>query len=139
MLMPWIFALLACGGELLVSPPSLDFGTVDVQGELPDTGYGALQLTINNATGKPQDLSLHGFDTERFVLGALTVSDSPPTLDTLDDGNQLVITVGVRSYETGERDTEVIGSFDIDGADLSEAITVDWTYTPTRNLGDEEP
>ena len=139
MLMPWILALVACGGDLIVSPPRLDFGTVDVQGELPDTGYGSLQLTLDNQTGSDQDLSLQGFDTERFVLGALTVSDNPPTLDTLDDGNQLVITVGVRSYETGERDTEVLGSFDIDGPDLSDPITVDWTYTPTRNLSDEDP
>jgi hypothetical protein len=124
-----------CGhGDVLVSPTSLDFGEVDFQTDIPEAGYGAIDVSITNVGKKDLDLTIRGFDATRLVIGGF-FPETPYVMDTLPSGAATTISVGVLSYEPGERDTLVEGSFDVTADNLKDPVTVTWSFTPIRNIG----
>ena len=131
-------ALVACGGaDLSVSPVSLDFGEVDFQQTRPDAGFDPLPVTITNNGKDPVDLVIENFDSTHLLLGAQLVVDDPPTLASLEEGQQAVLTVAVWDYDVaaGERDSLVKGSFDLNASNLKDPLVVSWSFTPIRNIG----
>lgn len=138
--MRWSFllvAMAACGpkGELTVSPADIDWGEVDFQQELPAAGYDAQNIALVNQGEDELVVTVRAFDDERLLLGALLESEEPPTLTPIPAGQTVVVTVGVKGYAEGERDTLVEGSFEFASEDLKDPVTVTWSFTPIRVIG----
>lgn len=126
---------MACGGGAApfeVSPGSLAFGEVDFQASLPESGYNALNLTIENTGSRPIDVAFPAFPEDRLRVSALFASESPPTLATLEPGDQQTVVIGVIAYELGERDTLVETSLAVSARDARVSVPV--TYTPVRDI-----
>ena len=120
-----------CGGaELAASPTSLQWGEVDFQLDRPAEGYDARAIAIRNDGKRALVPEVTAFDDFHLVLGAPLLGES------LDGGQQMIITVGVGDYDIagGERDTEVAGTFRIDADGLDEAVVVDWAFVPVRHI-----
>jgi len=131
-----LLALFACSKtEIGVTPTLLDWGEVDFHPEVPETGHEPLQISIVNTSEEDADVVISGFPDERFQLNVALLSvEDPPTLPTLAPLATHVITVGVRAYEEGERDTLVEGSFTLGADGMKEPVTVAWKYVPVRNI-----
>lgn len=129
--------LAACGpkGELTVTPTDIAWGEIDFQQELPATGYAPQNIALVNQGDDDLVVTVRAFDDERLLLGALLDAEDPPTLTPIPPLQTVVITVGVKAYLEGERDTLVEGSFEFASDDLKEPVPVTWSFTPIRVIG----
>lgn len=126
--------LTGCGGKelLAISPATLDFGEVDFQAEEPAAGYDAMELRLENASGRSLDISFPGFPDDRLRITALFASQTPPTLSALAPDEAHVVQVGVIAYELGERDTLVETALRVSAG--GEQWMVPVQYVPVRNI-----
>ena len=130
-------SLIGCGsGEIVVTPATVSFGEIDFNEPRPDTGYNPTSVEIENVGGGTLDVVVRDVDEERILLGGQFVTTEPPTLQPLDNGSSIVITLGVWGYDLGELDTVVSGTVRITADGLREDTIVGWSYTPVRS-GDE--
>lgn len=123
--------LVACGGELTVEPVELDWGTVDFNAPLPDSGHEPLDLLLINSGSGSLTVVVTDFDDDRLTITGQLDDDDPITV-VLDPDETSALNVGVSGYEAGELDQEVTGTLTLAAKRLSDDIIVPWSYTPQR-------
>lgn len=129
-----LLALLACRGEIEVTPTRIAWDEIDFMEPRPDLGYLPQQVTVENTGRRDLELVIAGFDADHLLLGAHLVDEDPPTLPALAPGSAHVLTVAVWAYLDGERDTRVEGSFRVTADGLGEDGVVEWSFVPVRNI-----
>lgn len=124
--------LMACGGNetIAITPPTLEFGSVDFQQELPPAGHNVIELSLENTGKRPLSIAFSAFPDDRLTISALFASTSPPTLADLESGSTHVVQIGVSAYELGERDTQVEGTIQLAAA--GEFFAIPFDYVPVR-------
>jgi hypothetical protein len=124
---------MACAsGEIVVTPPAVDFGEVDFNQPRPDTGYDPRSVEIENVGSGSLDVFLLGIDRDHILVGGQFADTDPPLLQTLEPGSSAVITLGAWGYLPGEWDNEVTGSVRLSASGLPDDVAVDWSFTPVR-------
>lgn len=134
-----IMLLIACSnGEISVSPSTLDFGEVDFNAEPMDCdgedgGCAPTTVTIRNegedtltVTGTgwdPDYLCIEGFESETLDLG------------TLPAGAAFDLVIAVCGKDPGYG-TLISGDLRFT-PDSGDAVTLPWSFTPIRDLGDD--
>jgi hypothetical protein len=130
-----LLLLWGCGhAELAVAPVQVDFGNVDFQQDIPPEGLSAQDVVISNISDKAVDVVIASFPEDRLVLGGF-FPDAPYTFPRLDAGATTTITLGVKHYDEGERDTLVEGSFTLEAKQLKDPVVIGFSYTPVRIIG----
>lgn len=137
-LLPFL-ALAACAGSrglLEPDPPSLDFGEVDFQQEMPEGGYGLVEVQVWNHGKAQVEPQIPGFDRSRLCMngwtdaGAIDLGPLPPE-------SYILLQVGVCGYQPGDRDTLVEGDIQIVSDASDPLVLLPWSFTPIRDLGDD--
>ena len=127
--------LAACGGgELSVSPGSLEFGVVDFSDPeaMPTEGYVSTELVIENTGKGTVTAELTEIDLERLCVPGF--GTTPAKIDDLEEGQRFSIFVGVCDYdEEVGRDVEAKGEIVIGGEGVDEPVVVPWSFTPTAS------
>jgi hypothetical protein len=124
--------LVGCAGQTLsFSPDTLDFGEVDFAGELPEEGYAVETVTLTNDGSAADTLSLQAYDQDHLCLAGFTTQDFPVDLGSVSSGGSYTFRVGVCAYVSGEVDTEVSATIEVEGD--NGAVSLPVTFTPVRS------
>jgi hypothetical protein len=124
--------LVGCAGQTLsFSPDTLDFGEVDFAGELPEEGYAVETVTLTNDGSAADTLSLQAYDQDHLCLAGFTTQDFPVDLGSVSSGGSYTFRVGVCAYVSGEVDTEVSTTIEVEGD--NGAVSLPVTFTPVRS------
>lgn len=137
-LLPFLAACGTSGGDLRVEPAFLDFGEVDFQDALPEGGYGRREVALTNEGSAPVQVTIPGFDGERLCVTGLDPAEAPLALPAIEPGSRYLLYVGVCGYLPGERDTRVDGSIMLVNDGVDPVVTVDYAFTPTRDIGSDD-
>jgi len=132
----WLLLVAGCGGSntlLEFDPPSVDWGVVDFQQDLPEGGYGQVDVSVWNRGERAVDLQVGSFDLDRLCVNGWT-GEGPYPLGPLNPGSFYLLAMGVCGYVMGERDTLVAGQIDVEDDDGVVLASLPWSFTPIRDL-----
>ena len=105
---------------------------------MPEEGYAATELSLNNTGEDPVTVSLEEFDFEHLCLQGF--SSVPANLNEIPAGGAYVLVVGVCDYieEQGERDSLVSAEIIVEHTGESSPLSIGWSFTPKLNIGSDD-
>ena len=127
--------LIACNnGELTAFPSSIQWGDIDFASTMPDEGYDATTIALNNTGTADIELTLQEYDDEHLCIDGL--SPGTQELGILEPEQKYSLLIGVCNYasDEGERDTEIEGVISITHTGANSPVDISWTFTPVLNL-----
>ncbi|MDP2317374.1 MAG: hypothetical protein Q8P41_31105 [Pseudomonadota bacterium] len=113
-------------------PAQLDFGEVDFTGEMPDTGYALLSVSVTNPGTRTETIALPAYDDDHLCLVGFGTQDFPVDLGDLAPGATYVLQVGVCAYVSGEVGSLVETGLEVDSDGPSGTINLPIAFTPVR-------
>ncbi len=124
-----------CGpkGDLTTTPAKLTWDQVNFAGfpsDMPAEGYDAQAIVLENTGDARLDLVIEDFDFDHLCIEGF--ADNPVELPPLNVGQFLTLNIGVCGYdvESGERDTLIRGTVDLDDNSLDGPASVPFQFTP---------
>ena len=125
--------------EFEYSPQVIDWGEINFYDDMPENGYEEQNILFRNNGEKQISLNVSGFDKEYFCVVRETENDFI-NIEELNPNQIFEISVSVCNYieESGERDTEISGTFQIFDSNKNKDVgSIDWSFTPIiQILGD---
>lgn len=125
----------ACNnGELTAFPSQIAWGEIDFASSMPDEGYDARTIALNNTGTSNLELTLQQYDDTYLCLDGLEAGTQ--SLGTLEPEQQYSLLIGVCNYEEdqGERDTEISGMISVTHTGANSPLEIPWSFTPILNL-----
>ena len=125
----------ACNnGELTAFPSQITWGEIDFTSSMPEEGYDAQNIALNNTGTSILELTLQYYDDTYLCLDGLEAGMQ--TLGKLEPEHQYSLLIGVCNYEEdrGERDTEISGTISVTHTGANSPVEIPWSFTPVLLL-----
>lgn len=119
--------------SLSVDPPSIAWGEVDFQQDMPTEGYAEQAINLTNDAEEEVTVEVAALDLDHLCSPG--IPQTPFEIGTLTPGQTLSFFVSVCDYsrEGGERDSEQAGTVVFTSSSGGRA-EVPWTFTPVEVL-----